>query len=63
MELSPKMQRQFSFSSVFRMIEKGVCIFAISALVLIATAEVLAKLFGSGVPASSKLLLHLLLLL
>ena len=55
--------KSISISSIFGKIERGICIFAIAALVLIATAEVLAKLFGSTVPASTGLLMHFLLLL
>ena len=57
------MQNQFSFRLIFPTIERVVCIAAIAALVLIAAAEVLAKLLGSSIPASTGLLVHFLLLL
>ena len=56
-------QKHYSIFAVFRTIEKAVCVIAIVALVLIASAEVFAKLFGSSVPASTGLLTHFLLLL
>ena len=56
-------QRSFSPVTVFRSVEKVICVIAIVSLVLIATSEVLAKLFGSSVPASTGLLVHFLLLL
>ena len=56
-------QKQFSPSSVLGAVEQGVCVAALVALVCIAAAEALARLFGATVPASANLLTHLLLLL
>jgi tripartite ATP-independent transporter DctM subunit len=49
--------------SVLGLIEKGTCIAALASLVLIASAEAVARLFGTTVPASTGLLIHLLLVL
>jgi len=56
-------QKKFSFSSMFSLIEKGVCIAAIVSLILIAAAEACARFFGGGVPAATGLLTHILLVL
>jgi len=56
-------QKQFSFHSIFSLIEKGVCIATLVALVLIASAEACARLFGGGIPAATGLLIHILLAL
>ncbi|MDR0455363.1 MAG: TRAP transporter large permease subunit [Treponema sp.] len=55
--------RRFSFRSIFPLIEKGVCIAALVSLVLIATAEALARFFGAGIPSAAGLLIHILLVL
>ena len=44
-------------------IEKGICLFALSVLVLVSAAEAAARFFGSSVPSSTSLLTHFLLLL
>jgi len=54
------------FSSVkrfFLLVEKSVCISALVALVLIASAEACARSFGGGIPAATGLLIHILLVL
>jgi len=56
-------QKQFSFFTFLEKVEKGVCIAALAALVLISAAESAARIFGAGVPASNDLLIHFLLLL
>ena len=48
---------------MLKKIEKIVCLAALAALVIIASLEVLARLFGSTIPASAGLLSHTLLLL
>jgi len=51
-----------SFQSVFRRIEEIICIAAISLLVLLPLSESFARIFlKTGVPASSGLMVHLLL--
>jgi tripartite ATP-independent transporter DctM subunit len=55
--------RQESFRSIFSLIERNVCIAALAALVLIAAAEACARLFGSGIPSATGLLIHILLVL
>ena len=57
------MEQKLSLHSILLKTERVICVVAIAALVLIATAEVLAKLFGTTVPASTGLLAHFLLLL
>ena len=56
-------QKRFSPALILGAVEKGVCIAALVSLVLIAAAEAVARLFGTGVPAANGLLIHLLLLL
>ena len=56
-------QKSFSLLAVLKKTERVVCIAAMVSLVLIAAAEVLAKLFGNTVPSSNVLLIHFLLLL
>ena len=56
-------QKPFSPASILTAVEKGVCIIAIVSLVFIAAAEAAARLFGSTVPASNGLMMHILLLL
>ena len=54
---------QNSLFSILGKIEKIVCIAAIAALVLIAISEATARLFGTYIPASTSLMIHILLLL
>jgi len=59
-------KKRFSSASIFSIfgkIEKGVCITALVSLILIASAEAVARLFNSSVPAANGLLIHILLLL
>ena len=56
-------QGRFSLRLILELIEKAVCIIALTALVLLAAAESIARLFGTGVPASAGLLTNTLLLL
>ena len=56
-------EKRFSLHSILTAIEKGVCVIALVSLVLISSAEAIARLLGTGVPASTGLLTHLLLLL
>ena len=56
-------EKRFSLHSILLLIEKGVCVVALVSLVLISAAESIARLLGTGVPAATGLLTHLLLLL
>jgi len=56
-------QKRFSPFAILGTIEKAVCIIALASLVLLAVAESIARLFGTGVPASGLLSIHILLLL
>jgi TRAP-type C4-dicarboxylate transport system permease small subunit len=56
-------QEKLSPGSILSIIEKTICIIALVSLVLIASAEAFARLFGTGVPASTGLLAHILLML
>jgi len=56
-------QQRLSPASVLAAAEKGICIIALAALVLLAASESAARLFGASVPASNTLLIHTLLLL
>jgi len=55
--------RRFSPGLVLGAAEKGVCITALTALVFLAAGEAAARLFGTGIPASTALMSHILLLL
>jgi tripartite ATP-independent transporter DctM subunit len=48
---------------IFGLLEKGICYGSFILLALIPAAEAAARLFGTGVPASSVLMTHLLLVL
>ena len=56
-------QKKFSLLSILGAIEKAACIAALVFLVVIAASEVLARLFGTSVPSSNQLLIHILLFL
>ena len=56
-------QKKFSFFSILGSIEKAACIVSLVFLVLIAASEVLARLFGTSIPSSNQLLIHILLFL
>jgi len=56
-------QKQFSPLSILGLIEKAVCIAALVSLVLIAATESLARILGASIPASTDLMIHILLLL
>jgi tripartite ATP-independent transporter DctM subunit len=59
-ERKPLSRRVLRF---FEVLEKGICYGALVLLALIPAAEAAARLFGTGVPASSGLMTHLLLVL
>ena len=61
--VQPSSQKKLSLISILGSIEKGACIAALVFLVIIAAAEVLARLFGTSVPSSNQLLVHILLFL
>ena len=56
-------QRRFCPAAILAEAEKGICIVALVALVLLAASESIARLFGASVPASNTLMIHTLLLL
>ncbi|GHV95920.1 TRAP transporter subunit DctM [Spirochaetia bacterium] len=56
-------QKKFSPALVLDVLEKGICIAALVFLAIIAAAEAFARLFGTGVPASTGLMIHILLML
>jgi tripartite ATP-independent transporter DctM subunit len=55
--------KQIAPGFILDVTEKGICIAALVSLILISLAEALARLFGTGVPASTELLSYFLLLL
>jgi len=56
-------QKVVSPADVANLLEKSVCIIAAVSLILIAAAESVARLFGTGIPSSTGLLSHFLLVL
>ncbi|MCL2879207.1 MAG: TRAP transporter large permease [Treponema sp.] len=53
--------KEKGFFHITLLVEKGVCIISLVLLTLIAASESIARLFGTGVPASNGLLTHFLL--
>jgi tripartite ATP-independent transporter DctM subunit len=56
-------RNSLSPAAILGKIEKGLCYGALVFLVIIAASEAVARLFGSSIPASNGLLMHVLLLL
>ena len=56
-------QKKFCPLVILGKIEKGLCFAALISLVIIAASEVVARLFGTGIPAANGFLTHILLVL